>query len=100
MPRGPQTPLWWRVVDAIEDHLAMKRRHRADGRVTPEEEQAEETHLTVTVFAVAVDSADCLSIAQAVGRGGPESDHAQRLLRDRARRRADAARFGGGDQAA
>lgn len=95
MSRGPQQPYWWRVVEAIEDHIDLEARNRADGVLTPEEDEAERRHIRLVVLGLAVDSADALSIAQAVARGGPESGHAARLLRDRARRLADPAPFPG-----
>lgn len=86
MGRGPQLPAWWRTVEAVEEHQDLRRRHRATGRVSREEEQREEEHLRAVVLAAAVDCADCQSLAQAIARGGPESGHAGRMLRARARR--------------
>lgn len=86
MARGTQLPKWWQVVEALETLQDMRRAHRADGVVTPEEEAQEERFLVQVVMTTAVDSADCQSLAQAIARGGPESDHARRMLRSRERR--------------
>jgi hypothetical protein len=79
-------PLWTRARAALGDHEEMRRRHRADGVVTPEEDRAEARHLRLVAVAAVESAADADDIAQAVRRGGPECQRARRLMRDRARR--------------
>ena len=93
MSRGHQTPKWWIVVEAIEGLQDMRKAHRADGEVTPEEDAIESSYIISTLLPAAVDSADCQSLAQAIARGGPESGYAQRMLTSRARRKGFTARL-------
>lgn len=88
MTRGAQLPCWWSVVERVEELEDARRAHRTDGVLTPAEDRREQL-LLCAVMTEAVDAADSLSIAQSVARNGPESGHAQRLLRSRARRLAE-----------
>lgn len=85
--RGPQTAQWWLPVEATEQHEDLRRRHRSDGVVTPEEDAAEARHLREIVLGTACDVAENLQLAQTIARVGLESDHVARQLRHRVRRR-------------
>ena len=97
MARGPQLPKWWVVSEVFETFQEMRNQHRSGGRLPTAEEDAIESDFILTaLLPVVIDSADCQSIAQAIARYGPESDHARRMLASRARRRAELARITNG----
>ncbi len=64
----------------------MRTVHIADGRICPEEEERERTHLHLVLLPAASDAADAQAIAQTVARYGPECDSVQRMAKRRAAR--------------
>lgn len=90
-----QVPRWWRAVEAAEAHEDLRRLHRADGRVTADEDAAERSHLRLVVLAAAVEAAECCEIGQAAMRVGPETPYVRRKLAARERRLAGVVPFPG-----
>ena len=85
---------WTRASEAVETFRALQRAHRSDGVVTAEEAAREEAVFAGQTMPAVVDAYDCTVIGLAVLHGGPEAVRPRRLIRQRERRLADAARFG------
>lgn len=83
------SPVWTVAVEAGEEFITLLARYRA-GRVSPEE--VERVYRT-RVFPALVDAADCMDIAQAVMRRGPEAPRASDLMRQRQHRLSERPRF-------
>ena len=84
--RGQQDPLCRQVLGRIEALQDVRRRHRADGVVTPEEDAIEGQHV-VELVCFTADADESQAIGQAIARNGFECGHAQRLIRQRASRK-------------
>lgn len=74
--------LWTRMCEVVEDYRSLRRRHRADGVVTEEEDRIEEAFVA-RMEAVAADYAESAAIGRAVAHGGFEGYRAQALIRER-----------------
>ncbi len=81
-----QTRVWWKAVDAVWGYRELRALHRADGRVTPEEDAAEEAYVAEQVVPAVGNTAECMTIGFTVMGLGPESEHAQRQMAQRAKR--------------
>lgn len=79
-------PLWGRMADEVGAHRELRRRHRQDGRVTPEEEDAEERDCA-RLETIVSDYAESDAIGSAIRHNGFESKRAQQLMRERCKRR-------------
>lgn len=79
-------PSWTEALEAGEWFADLQRRHRADGEVDANEALAEADGFRLVVFPKIVNTAECCEMGQTVMRRGPESDRAQRQMRDRAKR--------------